>query len=468
MGDTPHPDQATSPRGIMRGGLCIGCGCCVAQSSAPDARMIWDKRGQLKPAGGDWLDDSSPRFNRTCPFAPGARDEDALASALFPAAAYVDPDIGRFSRAYIGHVCEDGFRALGSSGGMVSWTASELLRRGLVDGVAHVIASPDPRREGLFFRYTISRTIEEVRAGACSRYYPTELSSVLRTIRARPGRYAVVGVPCFVKAINLQRAEDEMMRERIAYTLGLFCGHMKSARFADSLALQMGVDPDDVVRVDYRIKAPGRPASWYRARLTLGDGSTREKDWWHLADGDWGAGFFQNSACNFCDDVVAETADISFGDAWVEPYSSDPQGTNVVVVRNPELEGIVRDAIGSHRLALHETDAHFVRETQAAGLRQRREGLAYRLEWRSPALALRKRVSDRPIALGRRRALIYRTRYRISMWSHRIFAFARRARLPAVYVWWAGTALSLYQGLAYSRGAIGRICDTLLKGGSRR
>ena len=55
-------------------------------------------------------------------------------------------------------------------------------------------------------------------------------------------------------------------------------------------------------------------------------GATAEQDWWHLADGDWGAGFFQNPACDWCDDVVAETADIAFGDAWVEPYSSRRPG----------------------------------------------------------------------------------------------------------------------------------------------
>ena len=33
------------------------------------------------------------------------------------------------------------------------------------------------------------------------------------------------------------------------------------------------------------------------------------------------------------DDVVTETADISFGDAWVEPYSSGGRGTNVIIVR---------------------------------------------------------------------------------------------------------------------------------------
>ena len=33
------------------------------------------------------------------------------------------------------------------------------------------------------------------------------------------------------------------------------------------------------------------------------DGSSAAQDWWHLADGDWGAGFFQNPACDWCDDV---------------------------------------------------------------------------------------------------------------------------------------------------------------------
>ena len=80
-------------------------------------------------------------------------------------------------------------------------------------------------------------------------------------------------------------------------------------------------------------KDESRPANWYRAHLELDDGSSAAEDWWHLADGDWGAGFFQNPACDWCDDVVGETADVSFGDAWVEPYSSDGRGTNVMVVK---------------------------------------------------------------------------------------------------------------------------------------
>jgi coenzyme F420-reducing hydrogenase beta subunit len=64
------------------------------------------------------------------------------------------------------------------------------LRTGVIDGAAHVVATADPQHEGRFFRYQISRTEAAIRAGAKSRYYPVELSEVLRTIRAVPGRYA--------------------------------------------------------------------------------------------------------------------------------------------------------------------------------------------------------------------------------------------------------------------------------------
>ena len=133
----------------------------------------------------------------------------------------VDPRVGRFEAAWVGHAEEEGFRAQGSSGGMVSWVAAELLARGMVDGVAHVAAA-DPEREGRHFAYRISRSVAEVRQGAKSRYYPIELSGVLDAVREQPGRYAVVGVPCFVKAVHLARAADPLLAERIVFTLGGF------------------------------------------------------------------------------------------------------------------------------------------------------------------------------------------------------------------------------------------------------
>jgi coenzyme F420-reducing hydrogenase beta subunit len=459
--------HALGPRDIVRSGLCIGCGSCVAQAGPADAHMTMDRYGHYKPAGSpEWLRRRSATFARTCPFSPSAAHEDAIATDLFPGAAHHDSQIGRFQAAYVGYVAEDQFRAQGSSGGMVSWVLAELLRRGLVDQVAHVAPVADPQQDGRFFRYKLSRTEQEIRAGAKSRYYPVELSDVLAAIRAVPGRYAVVGVPCFIKAVQLLRRHDPVLRERIAFTLGLFCGHMKSARFVESFAWQMGVSVDEVQQVEFRRKDPNRPASTYTAQLTLHDGRVVKKDWWNLVDGDWGAGFFQNAACNFCDDVVAETADISFGDAWVEPYASDGRGTNVVIVRSPVLGNLVAAGIHAGRLHLEPVDSAFVEQTQAAGFRQRREGLAYRLCWRRSGVQRwkvqpRKRVAPDSRTLSSRRKLIYRMRALITAWSHRLFWLARVTRRPALYTRWAAMAVAIYHGLAYSRGRLGAFVDRI-------
>ena len=446
-----------SRRDIVASGLCIGCGGCAAG----EARMGWDRYGQLKPrAPRTVMRSPSERLAHTCPFSPAARNEDEIAADRFPAAPVRDPAIGRFEAAYVGHADEGDFRMNGSSGGLVSWVAAELLRRGEVDGVAHVVAT-DPEADGHLFRYRISRTEGELREGAKSRYYPIELSDVLREIREIPGRYAVVGIPCFVKAVHLQRAADPVLADRIAATLGLFCGHMKSARMVESFARQMGVDPAEVARIDYRRKWPERPANWYNAELTLRDGRTVNRDWWHLAEGDWGAGFFQNSACDFCDDVTAETADIAFGDAWVEPYSSDGRGTNVVVVRSPMLREMIEQGRAAGRLRLEPVDAAFVIATQDAGLRHRHEGLAYRLTWRRTGLVPRKRVAPAKTGLPLRRRLVYRMRAAISRWSHRLFALSRRTGWFAGYRLWAKASLTLYQALTYRRGRLGKLLAIL-------
>jgi coenzyme F420-reducing hydrogenase beta subunit len=452
----PFPDPRARPserlvsrRDIVESGLCVGCGAC-------GARMQWDQRGFLKPVADE---PPPPNFAERCPFSRAAPNEDAIARERFAAACFADARIGRFEAAYLGHAIENPFRPNGSSGGLTSWVAAELLLTGTVDAVAHV-APADPQATGRFFDYRVSRSLDELMSGAKSRYYPVELSRVLTEIRSTAGRYAIVGVPCFIKAVHLLRRVDPLIRDRVTHTLGLFCGHMKSAAMIESFAWQLGTELSAVRALDYRIKDESRPANWYRAQLELEDGASAAADWWHLADGDWGAGFFQNPACDWCDDVVAETADISFGDAWVEPYSSDGRGTNVVIVRTAELKQTLEVARADGRLQLEPVDADFIARTQAAGLRHRRDGLAYRLTLRR-GLVPKKRVQP-SAALPLRRKLVYRVRRSIARWSHRMFGLAKASRMPALYLAWARIVLRLYQSLTWSRGRMGKLLDLLM------
>ena len=75
--------------------------------------------------------------------------------------------------------------------------------------------------------------------------------------------------------------------------------------------------------------------------------------------------------------MLAETADVTFGDAWIPKYVSDGEGCNVIVVRNQD----VQDLFDRHQneLVLHNSDSAEVYQSQAGGFRHRRQGLAYRL-----------------------------------------------------------------------------------------
>ncbi|MEP9398248.1 Coenzyme F420 hydrogenase/dehydrogenase, beta subunit C-terminal domain [Mesorhizobium sp. KR2-14] len=457
-----HDGMPLSPRAVVDAGLCIGCGACAAYPGSGEVDMELDRYGLYKPAGSAaWLSTPSAEFSRLCPFSPAASSEEELASSRFPQALHDDPLLGRYEALYVGHVEEGRYRQDGSSGGLATWLATELLRVREVDRVVHVVETREP--EGTLFRYTISDDESDVRSGAKSRYYPVELSGVLRRIRAEPGRYAVVGIPCMVKTVQLVCQRDEIVRERVRYCIGLVCGHMKSTRFTESFARQSDVKRDAICGVDYRVKRPERPASWYRVGFRLRGGGERQRDWWHMLEGDWGAGFFQSPACDFCDDVMAELADACVGDAWQEPYSSDGRGTNIAVVRSRRIMKLLQDAAEAGRISLTGVDSKFAVSTQAAAFRHRREGLAYRLKKFPPPLALKKRVADISSLSPRRRA-IYRLRRHISRWSHRVFCFSQLAHLGFVYVVWARTAASLYAGVTYSRGAPGKIADRIFRG----
>ena len=60
---------------------------------------------------------------------------------------------------------------------------------------------------------------------------------------------------------------------------------------------------------------------------------------------DWGLGYFKPKACDWCDDIVGELADVSSGDAWLPGYVKDPGGNNIVIVRSPEIHEIISSGI---------------------------------------------------------------------------------------------------------------------------
>lgn len=419
---------------VVRSGLCVGCGACAFME--PSLSMVLDGRGQLTPSALPSAD-SDP----VCPFSDHAPSEDSIARTRGLDVLPHHKKIGYHHSNWVGHVIEGSFREQASSGGLTTWLVAELFKKTEAKAVLHAhYRQQDPDR---IFEFGISYDIESVLENAKTRYYPICFDDVLREIKEKNIPFIFVGIPCHIKALNNIASADQEIERLIVARIGLFCGHMKTVNFARSLAAQVGISPNSIKYIDFRHKLSDRPANKYGVKIENNEGDIVIKSMEKIVGQDWGYGYFRLDACNYCDDVVAETADIAFGDAWLPAYVTDSAGTSVVVCRQPRLTALLEAGVREGRIALERIDADTVAESQAAGFRDRRDALRYRL-WLASRRRLwrpRKRVEPGWRHLSPLRRLQLRLRAFVSRRSHRSWQLAERGFLK----------IFLFEGRALSK-----------------
>lgn len=412
---------------VVTGGYCIGCGACASVQDSP-INMKLDKYGRFCASLDPSNDSKASNLSvlAVCPFSGVSANEDQIGQELFSENCQHHNRIGYYLANYAGFVSEKDFRQHGSSGGMGTWIINELFSQGLIDAVIHVHGQKPSETDPMLFKFQISDSIDQIRAGAKSRYYPIEMSEVLDLVRKRPGRYAIVGVPCFIKAVRLLAKQDPIIGERIRFCIGLVCGHLKSTRFAEMFGWQCEVQSGNLLSINFRKKIPNQDANRYGIEV-VGNQDNQEvritksnHDFYGYL---WGHGFFKYQACDYCDDVIAETADVVVGDAWLPQYVKDSDGTNVVVVRNPLIQDLIESGIASGRLNLDCISADEVAKSQDAGLRHRRDGLAYRLHLKDKVGSWRplKRIKAQFNHINRKQKKIFELRILMASQSHIAF-----------------------------------------------
>lgn len=413
---------------VLNHGFCIGCGVCTAVPGSP--YRVERNRYGLRQAvrHGEETPGLEDVLERVCPFGAHAPDEDALQDRYFGTAVKKAKYLGRYLQTFAGSVEDADRRSRASSGGIGRWLLAELLERGMVDAVVQVNENPNGAGQPLF-RYDVVRDAPGLLSAARSAYYPTSLDEVLAVMAQQPGRYAITGVPCFIKALRLLCLEDESLRKRIVYTIGIVCGHMKSEAYAEMIAWQLGIPPGTLEEIDFRGKTEGKRAS-IKNNIVRSGTTARSAFTKDLFGTSYSLGFFKPKACDFCDDVLAETADVSIGDAWLPQYVNDSRGTSIVVVRNPDLLSLLESGAAAGQLKLDAIPPSEIVKSQQGGLRHRNEGLAYRLwkhgkenSWFPP-----KRTKPGPFAFLKSRQGLYDLRYAIASQSHEAFLNAKQRR----------------------------------------
>ena len=391
---------------VVSKGFCVGCGACASLDESNQGLSL-NEFGQYEPNLDDFAPENIALANKVCPFSDDAPNETATGYKLFENSKNSDPRIGKFDSIYVGHAGDNNrFRKEGSSGGLTNWLVAYLLEKKIIDGAIVVGPNKDRKKNQAIYTYQIVEDQKELGAYAKSKYYPVELSQVIEQVKSQDKRFAFVGVPCYVKTMRNLCANDSSLNAKIKFCISIVCGHQKSARYGEYLGAQMNIKQSDIELIDFRLKNEGQPANRYATQLITSDKVT-QRDVFDLDGTDWGLGFFKYKACDYCDDVAGETADITLGDAWLPGEIKDWRGNNIVIVRNTEISEIIKTSslVGDIQLRLSSPDEFYL--SQSANYRHKIDGLSYRLiqanklgEW-----VPKKRVSDDPnnLNLSKRR-----------------------------------------------------------------
>lgn len=414
---------------VVKTGVCVGCGACSV-ITAGQIPMQVNRYGMWEADLSHSLQPAQELGSRVCPFADETPNETVIASESYPDLPE-HPLVGRYLSTFAAQVNDDEYLQGSSSGGLTSWLLLQLLERGLIDGVLHVGAGNGDR----LFEYVVSHTPEELKSRRKSMYYSTSLAEAVLSIRGDGKRYALVGVPCFISAGRHLARNDELLQSQLCYFVGLLCGHLKSSAFAGLLAWELGISPRELATVDFRVKNRDHDAGSYDFSASSISGDARQAPTRTLLGGSWGLAMFQPDACNYCDDVFAETADIVFGDAWLPEFVSDWRGHNIVVTRHPVLAQIIEMGLAAGQVTAHQVGPDRAAASQAGNFRHRREGLQLRLYDDSDAgrWTPRKRVGPTS-QINKRRIAIIRDRRNLSSTSHELYREAVDADSLAHFV----------------------------------
>ncbi len=317
---------------VYEEGLCMQCGTCEGVCPTGAVALTWDLRaGYLLSVDAQTCTDCG-HCHEACPgpgldFSPGAwwreRNEGALTEDF----------LGPWRQLWFGWASDETVRHEGASGGVATALMQAALATGAADAVVAVRMSATSPLEA---EAVICRSPEEVAACRGSKYNVVATNTVLRRILEEPGRYALVGLPCHIQGLRLAQRRSRRLRERVVLTLGIFCGLTCEPRATAVAARQAGLDREELSFVSYR--GPGWPGGM---RLETRRGAARGRHYPDYFDGFMAA--LTPPRCRICPDALAELADISVGDAWLDRFTGS-DGVSDVIVRTPAGERLLAGA----------------------------------------------------------------------------------------------------------------------------
>ncbi|TAN37971.1 MAG: coenzyme F420 hydrogenase [Verrucomicrobia bacterium] len=309
---------------VVAGGICTGCGACVALDPAGRARMVDTPLGPQPDFAGADLPELAWQV------CPGKGVDYA---ALYHAHYGQLPEnwlLGCHQRVRTGHSADETIRRAGASGGVITHTLIYLLENKLVDA-AIVVRQGVP--EPLLARAVIARSRAEILAAAQSVYIPVATLDLLPQLT--PGeRYALVCLPDQAAALRQLQHAGHPAAQQIKFVLGPYTGTALYPAAITCFLRSRRVPKNDVV-TSLKWRA-GEWPGYLEIRTAAGRVLTSKKIYYNFL-----IPFFitQNSLQSM--DFTNEFCDLSVGDAWSPRFEALGGGHSVITTRTPEMEAII-------------------------------------------------------------------------------------------------------------------------------
>ncbi|HIZ37819.1 MAG TPA: Coenzyme F420 hydrogenase/dehydrogenase, beta subunit C-terminal domain [Candidatus Ruania gallistercoris] len=224
-------------------------------------------------------------------------------------------------------------RHRGSSGGVVSALAAHAVTSRAAVGALQVQARSDAP---LLNETRLNSSYAEIVSAAGSRYSPASPCERLDLVEAAEGPCVVVGKPCDIAATRAAADRRPELAKKVGLTIGIFCAGTPATAATEDLVRQLGSDPTDVERLDYR--GDGWPGEF---RFRTKSGQTRSLSYAES----WGSLTKRRQwRCMICPDHTGEFADLSVGDPWYR-RTDGQAGRSLVVVRTERGRAALQRAL---------------------------------------------------------------------------------------------------------------------------
>jgi coenzyme F420 hydrogenase subunit beta len=353
-------------RKVVKPGICVGCGACVA----------------LDPGGRSAME-RTPKGPQPV-YAPGAELPELAWDACpgkgidYPR-LYRDhygalPDswlVGPIIATRTGFAGDPAIRARGASGGVTTQVLLHLLETGRIDAAIVVRQGiPAPREASA----VVATTREEIVAAAQSVYIPVSVLDILPCLE--PGKsYAATLVPEQAAALRRLQASGHEQARQIEWVLGPYTGTALYPAAIDTFLRSNGVKKDDpVTGLEWRA---GEWPGYLEIRTASGKVLRSKKVYYNFL-----IPFFVTRASLQSMDFANEFCDLSVGDAWSPRFEAEGGGHSVVVTRSAKMEAVVEEMVAGGLLALERVDDLTATEMHGHMIDFKKRGGHIRNRWR--------------------------------------------------------------------------------------